>query len=135
MGSIGGLARDSNDHWIIGFCRSIGVASAFNIELWAIYTCLQLARDNGFQKVQIQSDCLKAVTTVQDDAASSNSNYLVRAIAKLRRGHWDAEIKWIPRESNRPADKLTKHAHEAQHELLNMNYSCLRRHQKTCFPS
>ncbi|KAK8980954.1 hypothetical protein V6N11_059645 [Hibiscus sabdariffa] len=66
MGSIGGLARDSNGNWIIG----------------------------------------------------SNSNSLVRAIAKLSRGHWDIEVKWIPRESNRPADKLAKQAHEAQHEVL-----------------
>ncbi|KAK8670821.1 hypothetical protein V6N13_037436 [Hibiscus sabdariffa] len=78
----------------------------------------QLARDNGFQKVQIHSDCLKAVTTVQDDAAGSNSNPLVRAIVKLRRGNWDTEVEWIPRESNRPADKLTKQADEAQHKLL-----------------
>ncbi|KAK8497583.1 hypothetical protein V6N12_037454 [Hibiscus sabdariffa] len=76
MGSIGGLARDSNGNWII------------------------------------------AVTTVQDDVVGSNSNSLVRAIAKLSRGHWDIEVKWIPRESNRPADKLAKQAHEAQHEVL-----------------
>ncbi|KAK8555204.1 hypothetical protein V6N12_009357 [Hibiscus sabdariffa] len=118
MGSIGGLARDSNGHWIIGFCRSVGVVSAFNTELWVIYIGFQLARDNGFQKVQIHSDCLKAVTTVQDDAAGSNSNPLVRAIVKLRRGNWDTEVEWIPRESNRPADKLTKQADEAQHKLL-----------------
>ncbi|KAK9005829.1 hypothetical protein V6N11_043249 [Hibiscus sabdariffa] len=81
---------------LTGFYRSIGIASTFNTELWAIYTGLQLAWDNGFQKVQIQSDCLEAVTTVQDDAAGSNSNSLVRAIAKLRRGHWYTEVKWIP---------------------------------------
>ncbi|KAK8570295.1 hypothetical protein V6N13_002985 [Hibiscus sabdariffa] len=53
-----------------------------------------------------------------NEIQGSNSNSLVRAIAKLSRGHWDIEVKWIPRESNRPADKLAKQAHEAQHEVL-----------------
>ncbi|KAK9033942.1 hypothetical protein V6N11_050122 [Hibiscus sabdariffa] len=77
MGSIGGLTRDSNGHWIIGFCRFTGVASAFNTVLWTINTRLQLAWDNGFQKVQIQSDCLEVVTTVQENVACSSSNSLV----------------------------------------------------------
>ncbi|KAK9006339.1 hypothetical protein V6N11_035380 [Hibiscus sabdariffa] len=92
MGSIGGLIRDIEGSWIMGFNRSLGATSIFNAELWAIYTGLQLAWNNGFEHVILQSNWLKAVTVIQENVADCNPNSLVRAITSFSRKCWDMEI-------------------------------------------
>ncbi|KAK8521809.1 hypothetical protein V6N12_066392 [Hibiscus sabdariffa] len=82
MGSIGGLARDNNGNWIIGFYQSLGTATALNTELWTIYTGLQLAKDKGLKHVLIQSDCMEAVTAIYETIASSSSNSLCSSYRK-----------------------------------------------------
>ncbi|KAE8719485.1 hypothetical protein F3Y22_tig00109957pilonHSYRG00251 [Hibiscus syriacus] len=49
FGSIGGVFRDHEGSWILGFNKSIGITSPLQAELWAIFIRLQLAWDNGFE--------------------------------------------------------------------------------------
>ncbi|KAK8996274.1 hypothetical protein V6N11_076514 [Hibiscus sabdariffa] len=85
IGSIGGLIRDNEGNWIMGFKQILGSTSIFNAELWAIYTGLKLAWDNSFERIILQSDCLKAATTIHESNAEYNPNSLVRAIKSFSR--------------------------------------------------
>ncbi|KAK9039463.1 hypothetical protein V6N11_014663 [Hibiscus sabdariffa] len=57
FGSVGGVFRDNAGSWISGFGRVIGITDALHAELWAIYEGLCIAWQNGFELLQIQSDC------------------------------------------------------------------------------
>ncbi|GMJ14454.1 hypothetical protein HRI_005114600 [Hibiscus trionum] len=88
---------------------SIRVPSVFKTEIWAIWTGLCLTWENGFERVQIQSDCCTVVDMVMDRHASLSPTPLVRAIAAWRERSWFAEVIWVPREQNTTADKLAKY--------------------------
>ncbi|KAK8524790.1 hypothetical protein V6N12_029645 [Hibiscus sabdariffa] len=62
FGSIGGVFRAHDGGWILGFNKSIGITQPLQSELWAILTGLQLAQDNGYERLLIQSDNLEVIT-------------------------------------------------------------------------
>ncbi|KAK9042587.1 hypothetical protein V6N11_017654 [Hibiscus sabdariffa] len=66
IGSAGEFFRDNDGGWILGFGKLLGVTSPLIAELWAIYIGLKIAWDNGFEYVQIQSDCLGVVKLLLD---------------------------------------------------------------------
>ena len=55
--SFGGLARDDQGRWLEGLCGRIGYASPLKAELWGIKRGLKLAKDRGWKKVIIETDC------------------------------------------------------------------------------
>ncbi|KAF7826648.1 E3 ubiquitin-protein ligase PUB23-like [Senna tora] len=58
-------------------------------KLWVIHTGLQLAGDNGLSNVTVDSDLLVAINMI-----------------------WNVILAYIPRNGNRFADTLAKHAHQ-----------------------
>ncbi|KAK9035664.1 hypothetical protein V6N11_077698 [Hibiscus sabdariffa] len=97
MGSAGGLVRDTDGRWLLGFYKFMGIISPLCVELWAIYVGLRVAWDNGFEYVQVQSDCLEAVKLLLDHNRDCSSLSLVRAIDLYRRKCWIAmgDIKFV----------------------------------------
>ncbi|KAK8997114.1 hypothetical protein V6N11_020600 [Hibiscus sabdariffa] len=77
-GSIGGLFRNTDGAWIMGFARAIGRLDSLQVELWALLEGLNLAWDQ------------------------------VCAIHRLRQKSWTIIVSWIPRDANRHADALAK---------------------------
>ncbi|KAK8503405.1 hypothetical protein V6N12_034800 [Hibiscus sabdariffa] len=69
---------------------------------------LVIARDNGFDHLLIQTDCLEAVTRLNVPSAGSDVNALVRAIVRMRNTGWVTIVRWIPRIENKLADAMTK---------------------------
>ncbi|KAK8495577.1 hypothetical protein V6N12_002081 [Hibiscus sabdariffa] len=69
---------------------------------------LQIAWENEFVRVLIQSDNKEAIRRLIDANAISDSCSLVRAIVKLRNQEWFTDAQWIPREGNKLADALVK---------------------------
>ncbi|KAK8489741.1 hypothetical protein V6N11_041901 [Hibiscus sabdariffa] len=67
-----------------------------------------LARDNGYERLMVQSDNLEAITRLNASTADSNVNALVRAITRLRSAGWVTMFRWIPREANKLADAKAK---------------------------
>ncbi|KAK9036869.1 hypothetical protein V6N11_021793 [Hibiscus sabdariffa] len=108
MGSASGLFRDNDGRWLLGFGKLLGVTSPLIAELWAIYVGLKIAWDNGFEYIQIQSDCLEADKLLLDPNRSRSSLSLVRAIDLFRRKCWVTEVIWISRDANKLADSLAK---------------------------
>ncbi|KAE8668901.1 hypothetical protein F3Y22_tig00112281pilonHSYRG00061 [Hibiscus syriacus] len=108
-GSIGGVIRNSNGEWIIGFTKNIGTTLILHAELWSIYEGLLIARSLGILRLWIQSDCSRAVKLVEDGRSIDSHILLLRIIMKLRQyGTWTTKIQWINRNENKIADKMAK---------------------------
>ncbi|KAK9007263.1 hypothetical protein V6N11_051092 [Hibiscus sabdariffa] len=100
--------RTDDGSWILGFNKTIGILCPLQAELWGILLGLQLAWDNGFERLLIQSDNREAIRRVSASTASSVPCSLVRSIAALRYRGWATETQWIPREGNKPVDMMAK---------------------------
>ncbi|KAE8662353.1 hypothetical protein F3Y22_tig00113338pilonHSYRG00011 [Hibiscus syriacus] len=66
----------------------------------------QCAQKEGFEMVQIQSDCAEAVDIVNNPNASRNPLSLVRIIDAIGCSARAIDVVWTPRECNKPADYL-----------------------------
>ncbi|KAE8686417.1 hypothetical protein F3Y22_tig00111064pilonHSYRG00028 [Hibiscus syriacus] len=114
--AIGGVFRDISGSWICCFDRYIGTSDALQAELWAIYDGPKLAWHQGFEFVQVQSDCLRATSIINAADASDSPMALVRSISALMKRAWVVDLVWIRREANHAADLTAKHA------LLNLQF-------------
>ncbi|KAK5818448.1 hypothetical protein PVK06_023385 [Gossypium arboreum] len=57
----GGVARDHEGNWIVGFSRFLGVCSLFEAEAWGILDGILILLNMGFGKFSILSDNLEVV--------------------------------------------------------------------------
>ncbi|KAE8708341.1 hypothetical protein F3Y22_tig00110346pilonHSYRG00153 [Hibiscus syriacus] len=89
ISSIGGLIRDKDGNWLLGFSRRIGIVNAFQALLWAILTGMTLAWSHGFEIIQIQSDCDPAICLLQSpDVISSFFSFKKLLISVIVTGLW-----------------------------------------------
>ena len=65
----GGLIRDDNGRWIVGFSCKIGVTTCFLAEMWALRDGLSLCVSRNYQAVEVEIDA-KAIVD-----ALNNPNY------------------------------------------------------------
>ncbi|MFQ6631358.1 hypothetical protein Gotur_009561 [Gossypium turneri] len=56
----GGIVRNHNGEWIIGYNRLLGSCSVFDAGLWDILDGLGILIDGGYDHVRIQADSLEA---------------------------------------------------------------------------
>ncbi|KAL4348691.1 hypothetical protein GQ457_17G012930 [Hibiscus cannabinus] len=96
-----------------GVCKSTNIAIAGG-----------LFRDNcgtwirGFELLQVQSDCAKAISTLTASTVRIDSHALIRSIHSLCQRGWEVDFVWIPREANQVADQLVKDLHQSQYERV-----------------
>lgn len=57
----GGVLRDCNSNFIIGFLAYIGVYSIANAKLWGIYKWLELVYSRGYMRIQLEFDSMIAI--------------------------------------------------------------------------
>ncbi|KAL5097866.1 hypothetical protein RYX36_002193 [Vicia faba] len=105
----GGLIRDHNGSWIIGFSGPVSFADSVEVELLAIQNGLTLAWNMGFRDVSCRSDCTKALSMIQD-SVSHTCKYLhiIKAIEELLCRDWRVSFTHTYRESNQCADFMAK---------------------------
>jgi len=105
----GGLIRDGNGEWVIGFARKIGTTTSFMAELWALRDGLLLCLQIQAQAICVELDA-KAVVDAFNMQSYSNTvissimddcRHLATQISHLR-------VRHIYREANRCADFLAK---------------------------
>ena len=77
LAGAGGLIRDENGSWVVGFARKIGVASSLLAELWALRDGPLLCLQFHVQAVIIEMDA-KAI--VHAFSHQSNSNTIVSSL-------------------------------------------------------
>ncbi|KAK8514132.1 hypothetical protein V6N12_008848 [Hibiscus sabdariffa] len=49
LASCGGVVRNCNGEWSLGFCRFVGICSVLEVELWDVLEDLRLTWDAGFR--------------------------------------------------------------------------------------
>ncbi|KAF7823270.1 Ribonuclease H protein [Senna tora] len=127
----GGIARDSNGRFLIGFMRNLGDGLVLNAELWGIVCALEVAWRSKFKKVLVESDCLLAVKLVNDSISLAHpcSPILSRIHYWIARD-WEVQVVHIHREGNCAADAMAGHALGVSLDLniLNEEILCLVNH-------
>ncbi|KAK8995051.1 hypothetical protein V6N11_069502 [Hibiscus sabdariffa] len=97
IGSAGGLLRDHEGSWLLGFNKHLGISSTLEAELWGILEGLCLAWLHGFERVQCQTDSSEAYDLITSRDASSSPISLVRAIANYISKSWMLDYVLIKR--------------------------------------
>ena len=105
----GGLIRDKEGAWVVGFARNIGISSSFIVELWALRDRLLICVHRNFNVVEVELDA-KAVIDVLSASKCTNSLVapLVDDCKQLATQIHQIHFKHCFREANRSADKLAR---------------------------
>lgn len=105
----GGLIRDHNGSWILGFSEYIGVVDSVEAELKGIEIGLGLAWERGYRDVICRSDCWKAIFLSLDSTSQPHEYVKITdSIKELMSREWIVSLKWTHRVSNQCADILAK---------------------------
>ncbi|KAF2289542.1 hypothetical protein GH714_037023 [Hevea brasiliensis] len=128
--SAGCLLRDASSNWLLGFSFNIGETSVLAAELIGISFGLQLAWLNGFRRVIVESDCLKAVKLINNekDIFFHPLAALIQDCRRLMKMNWHCCLSHVYREQNFCADSLARQSHGLQIQemvKLNVDGSCL----------
>ncbi|XP_039024650.1 uncharacterized protein LOC120157646 [Hibiscus syriacus] len=65
--SCGGVIRDANGEWIMGYAKPIGTCSVLDAELWGIFEGLKLAWHMQLPAVIIETDSSDAAAALKED--------------------------------------------------------------------
>ena len=105
----GGVIRDEEGNWIVGFARNIGITTSFQAELWGLRDGLTLCVERNFSVVQVELHA-RAVLDVITSFVCSNSliTSLVDDCKQLAGRINRITFNHCYREGNRSADKLAR---------------------------
>ncbi|KAL0014093.1 hypothetical protein SO802_001162 [Lithocarpus litseifolius] len=105
----GGLIRDENGDWVVGFARKIGIANSFMAELWALRDGLLLCLQTHVQAVIVEMDSKVIVDTFSTHAeASSTGSAILEDCKQLVAQIPQVWFNHVYREANKCADFLAK---------------------------
>lgn len=79
----GGLVRDQNGRWVLGFSRYLGICTMTKVELWDILDWLKVILDRRFERILIQTDSLEAAIAIQEGAFRISNSTLLRRIHQI----------------------------------------------------
>lgn len=106
----GGIIRGSDSEGLGGFAKSIGVCSAYMVELWGLYEGLRYARILGFQAIELNVDSLVVVNArTQNERGSPMGRSLVEKIRRMIDLEWEVVVKHSYFEANQCADALANY--------------------------
>lgn len=107
--AVGGVLRNEDGNFILGFAMDVGDATITIAELKAILTGLQLLRWKDFPNIEISSDSLTAVRMVQGGCSTLHPCFqLVKDIQDLMRCFHQCTISHTLREANQVAGAFAK---------------------------
>lgn len=99
--SVGGLVRDHNGTWIVGFGINIGHCSVTLAEFWGLFHGLNTAWQHGIRRVMVEIDSQCVVQLVQQSQETTNEyTPLVRSIRELLQHDWHVTLHHVYREAN-----------------------------------
>lgn len=105
--AIGGVVRDHNGQWKVGFMQVLPKMSVFEVEARSIMVGLSLLQHHQVPKLIIESDSLKAVDLIQHQVPMCHPLLMVWASCyKLLTRYRDWQIQHVYREANKVAHLL-----------------------------
>ncbi|KAL4311917.1 hypothetical protein GQ457_01G054220 [Hibiscus cannabinus] len=118
---VGGIIRDAVGSWQFGFARYVGRCNALLAEIWAIHDGLLHARELGYHRVELESDCLEAVHIVTCQSGAWGGSALLLSINRLLAMDWEVVVRHINRNMNKVADSLAKRGRASSIEPTNFS--------------
>ncbi|MBA0794099.1 hypothetical protein Gohar_018457, partial [Gossypium harknessii] len=124
--SAGGVLRDWNERWILGYNRYLGFCPTIEVELWGIMDGLTLLLEQSYDSVIIQTDRMETFLAIQYQACNDLDSTLVKRIHQIlsRIGHW--VIQHILREDNGEGDGISQLVQEKREGFQVSEVSTLR---------
>lgn len=77
----GGVIRGCDGKWIVGFYKNLGFCNAFVAEMWSAFEGLEMAKNLGATKPEINVDSQSVVRFLHDENTSSHLAW--KLIAKI----------------------------------------------------
>ncbi|KAL5808655.1 hypothetical protein ACOSQ3_029346 [Xanthoceras sorbifolium] len=103
----GKVVKDLNSYWVRGFTVHLGAGNILEAELNVVLLGLEMVWDAGFRKVLVESDCLEAVTLIQNGCSTNNTLwYLIQKCRSAMNKKWSCSLAHIFKEYNGLADAL-----------------------------
>ncbi|KAF7836240.1 cytosolic sulfotransferase 15-like [Senna tora] len=116
--SCGGVIRDHEGRFLLGFTKNLGYCDVISAELWGIKMGLEVAWEMGARKIVIEMDSTYAHQLVLSRVQELHPCLsLVNAIHQILARQWEVQIVHVLREANRVADFF---ASCATHESLDL---------------
>ncbi|KAL4336136.1 hypothetical protein GQ457_07G003110 [Hibiscus cannabinus] len=108
LSSCGGVVRDADGKWLIGFARRIGICTVVEAKLWGVYEGMLSAWSIGCVKLIIEVDNAVVVDLVRNYNCGESTFSLVSHIVTFMNRSWQVEITHVLREGNGLADSMAK---------------------------
>uniref|UniRef100_A0A0V0H650 Putative ovule protein n=1 Tax=Solanum chacoense TaxID=4108 RepID=A0A0V0H650_SOLCH len=106
-GGIGGVFRNTDGHWILGYCMHIPYTTITEAELKGLFHGLCLAILTNLSPIQVEID-IKEVITLLSSSNAKYANILLDCRSTLRQV-CETLVTHIYREQNQVADSLSNH--------------------------
>ncbi|KAE8711340.1 hypothetical protein F3Y22_tig00110295pilonHSYRG00009 [Hibiscus syriacus] len=110
LATCGGLIRDAQGEWIVGFAKPIRACSVLDAELWGVFEGMTLAWNQGVRDVIIETDNKEVLNLLKQGEAMKGLSSMTTDIAELIKRQWRVSCNFVPREEKRIADELAKMA-------------------------
>ncbi|XP_061361919.1 uncharacterized protein LOC133305695, partial [Gastrolobium bilobum] len=105
--SCGGVCRDGDGHWIMGYSQKLNPESVLMAELWGLTIGLEWAWNQHFKRIIVEGDSLIGIQLVREGCTTSHPCFvLVSRIRMLLLKDWFVEIEHVYREANQVANWL-----------------------------
>ncbi|XP_075671161.1 uncharacterized protein LOC142640761 [Castanea sativa] len=114
----GGLVRDKDGNWVVGFARKIGNSSSFIAEIWALRDGLNVCLQKNLLLVEVELDAKAVVDFLARlDNLSEAKSPLIDDCRHLIAQFHQICINHCYREANRCADTLARMGTNQAHEF------------------
>ena len=106
VAACGGLFRNFQGNWILGFSTRIGICNAFVAELWGVWYGLNIAWHRGWRRLILESDSTSVVAVLSKRGGAARESRLLTHIRAILNRDWQVSITHAFREANSCADYL-----------------------------
>ncbi|KAI8554787.1 hypothetical protein RHMOL_Rhmol05G0124000 [Rhododendron molle] len=115
---LGGIIRDTNGTWVLGFYGKMIAESSTEAEIWSIYRGLTIILEKGLANVDIESDSLIAVNIINAGTPGNHPQSIIINDAKMLLQQTKSKLTHIYRTANQCADHLARMGAEQNDNLV-----------------
>ncbi|KAK8548099.1 hypothetical protein V6N12_061021 [Hibiscus sabdariffa] len=128
MATCGGVLRDADRRWIMGYTKRLGVCSVLDSELWGLFEGLLSAWSLHIRYLLVETNSLEAYRIITEPSAACGGSTLVPYILELISRPWEVRLSHVRRNENALADHMAKMALASDfivHKYLDLPLDCL----------
>ncbi|KAK5824444.1 hypothetical protein PVK06_019218 [Gossypium arboreum] len=104
----GGVVRDQDGNWILGYNRFLGLCSPFEAEVWNILDGILILLNKGYRRAIILTDILEVTQILTDLSLEDFGTTVLRRTQRIMKTKGTWRIKFILRSQNLVGDCVAK---------------------------